>query len=158
MAELALAASIIQVAGRAADIVIGLFKIANAISHAGYEVRLIANEISSTSQVLTHLGSILKSQSRRQPEARGIAKQHLSICDRLFEESTAFLQILKPLVERCGKSKTRNFGLRLKWLLTRSKFSLHRQSLELLKLSLNLLLTSMNYVEASRNQVSEDTL
>lgn len=158
MAELALAASIIQVAGRAADIVIGLFKIANAIGHAGYEVRLIANETSSTSQVLNHLGSILKSQSRRQPEARRIAEQHLSICDRLFEESTALLQILKPLVERCGKSKTRHFGLRLKWLLTRSKFSLHRQSLESLKLSLNLLLTSMNYVEASRNQVSEDTL
>jgi hypothetical protein len=159
MAEVALAASIIQIAAVAANIFIGLCKIGAALGHAGAEVRLIANEISNTSQVLTHLGSVLKSQRRRQPEAKRIAEQHLAICNRLFEESKALLRVLKPLVERSGRRRvTRNFGLRLRWLFERSKFSLHRQSLESLKLSLTLLLASMNYVEATRNQVSDETL
>jgi hypothetical protein len=156
MAELALIVSIFKIAGSALDIGAKLFKVGSAIGQAGTEVRLIANEITSTSQILSHLGNILKSQGRRQPDARHIAEQSLAICDPLFEEMKALLRILDPLVERLKHGWTRNFSLRLKWLFKKSKFALQRQSLESVKTSLTLLVSSMAYVEASRNQESDD--
>ena len=158
MAELALAGTIVKIAGTAVGIATQLYGIGSAIGKAGMEVRLIAIEIKSTAQVLSHLATVLKSQGRRQPDASRIAKEGLDICQPLLTEMEGLIHILNPLINRINHGKTRNFTLRLKWLLKKSKFALHRQTLDSLKISLALLISSMNYVEGSRNSESEDIL
>jgi hypothetical protein len=140
MAEAALVLSIFKIAGYAVDIATGLKAVASAIGQAGSEVRMIANEITNTSDVLSNLGTVLKSQGRRQPDGCRTAVRGLDICQPLLEEMEGLIHILSPLIERINHGRTWNFNLRLRWLLEKSKFALHMQSLERLKLSLTLII------------------
>ncbi len=79
MAEAALVLSIFKIAGYAVDIATGLKAVASAIGQAGSEVRMIANEITNTSDVLSNLGTVLKSQGRRQPDGCRTAVRGLDI-------------------------------------------------------------------------------
>jgi hypothetical protein len=80
MAELAPVGTIVKIVGTAGEIASQLYGIGSAIGQAGIEVRLIAMDLKGTSQVLSHLSAVLKSQGRRQPDASRIAEESLNIC------------------------------------------------------------------------------
>lgn len=147
MAEVGLVASILGIAGAGAKLSIGLYEVASAIGDTGREVRAIAKELTGFSSVLRHFASVIRSNPNPPDQARRLAEDLIASCDNTLDESKALLDVLKPLIERCGR-KRKQVGLRIRWLFQKSKFVMHQGSLESLKSTLNLLVTVLTYDEA----------
>jgi hypothetical protein len=144
MAEIGL---IITIAGRAAQLSIGLYHIAKAIGSAGQEVRTFAANASSLSQVLTTLSSVLSTRGPVPDQAKAIADGLIALCRTILDDSNKLLEKLRPLVELTGNALRRSI-LRIRWLFEKSKFVTHTQSLEILKSNLSLLVGTVNLAEA----------
>jgi hypothetical protein len=150
MAELALVASIVGVAGAGTKLALTFYQIADALGTADQEVRVIAAETSAFSHVLSSVSKSLEGDTTAAAESRPIAKTILILCEDLLSDLTDLLNPLRMLVaSKEGRRRARLSG-RIRWIFVKSKVALHRRSLESLKTSLTLLVSTLDYAEVSQ--------
>ncbi|KAI0885753.1 uncharacterized protein GGS22DRAFT_161909 [Annulohypoxylon maeteangense] len=94
-----------------------LYSVANGIGAAGEEVRYVAKDVDSATQIMKTIQSVLDKQPRFNDEISGVVKRIMGICDEIFRIYDVLQKSLVPLLERFRDSerKLEQFGLRLKW-------------------------------------------
>lgn len=156
MAEIALIASVVGIAGAGAKLSIALYQIASTIGNAGNEVETIAREFNLFSSALLHLSEAYGLDTAVSDTARRITEDLVSVCDTILEDGKKLLETLKPLTERV-ESRTKQVILRIRWLFQKSKFATLRKSLESLKGTLTLHVTTLSYTDKRSRNTSETT-
>jgi len=147
MAEIAIAASIIAVAGAGAKMSSILHQLASDIGSAGKDARMIGNEVSSFCSIMNVLGTTLaraetaKYSTRCADNTRTLHENYLDI----FDEITKFVESLRSqLPGACAKrSKWRS---RAKCVFRKPRILYLRACLDSYKHNLNLALNTLELV------------
>ncbi|KAI1459177.1 hypothetical protein F4805DRAFT_88410 [Annulohypoxylon moriforme] len=94
-----------------------LYTVANGIGAAGEEVRDVARDVDSATQIMKTIQNVLDRQPHVNDDIRGVVKRIMGICDEIFKIYHVLQKSLIPLLERFQNSerKLEQFGLRLKW-------------------------------------------
>ena len=156
MAELGVAASIIQIADTGLRLSIKLYTFGEAISTADRSVISISKDVSLTSSVLKELGQVLEDDKKSKTcsqnavqTADGIVKECLGVFEEMENVLVKKLPHLRPPSgEKSRRAKT--LLEKLKWPYLQPKLELMRSNLERLKSTLNLML---NVITLAKQQV-----
>ena len=125
MAELALVASIIQVADMGIRLSLRLYTFGETFASADQTVLNTSKDVSLTSSVLKELGTIFENDKARvrSDNATKTAKDVVQECHRVFEEMDILLLKKVPHLTMGGdvKSRARTMLERLKWPAMKGK-------------------------------------
>ncbi|OAL51615.1 hypothetical protein IQ07DRAFT_678787 [Pyrenochaeta sp. DS3sAY3a] len=142
MAELfGVAAGIIQIAGAGAKLSTALYNFTSSAVRADQEIRDIAGDVELTSNALSSVGEVFKTEDARSivskkaiQDANAIIKR----CEEVFGEITEMVDKRRKVGED-GKKKV-NFVGKIMWPMKEQRVELNRRRLESLKNSLVLFL------------------
>ncbi|KAI1211553.1 uncharacterized protein F4807DRAFT_393755 [Annulohypoxylon truncatum] len=110
-----------------------LYSVADGIGAAGEEVRNVARDVDSATQIMRTIQGVLDKQPHVNDEIGGVVKRIMDICDQIFRIYDVLQKSLVPLLERFRDSekKLEQFGLRLKWYFrSKEKVTGFRHSLQ----------------------------
>ena len=156
MAELGIAASILQIAGTGVRLSLKLYTFGEVVSTADKSVISISKDVSLTSSVLEELGQMLDKDRHMRvcsqtalETADGIVKECLEVFEGMDKMLVKKLPHLGP---GNGEKAKRAMVLleKLKWPYLQPKMELMRTNLERLKSTLNLML---NVITLAMQQV-----
>jgi hypothetical protein len=150
MAELELAAAIIGLAGAATNLSVGIFRLADNISNARPEARIIASGISLLSRSLRELAKSFKKAKKLSPEVADTASELVDSCKELIRSLRRSLA-KSPL----SKSKGQAFIAGVVWPFKKNRVDFLRSSLESLKTTLLLLLATTDLKKALRARATK---
>jgi hypothetical protein len=154
MAELALAASIIQLADIGAKLSLNLFGLADSVRSASSEARLIATEVSLFSHALRSLGKTLEKKLGKNKSSKRIARRILKSCRGIIVELSALADEIEA--QHGGMARLVNG---FKWTFKRTRVTFLRTSLESLKSTMLLFLASIELAKAQNSKASaEDSM
>ena len=151
MAELALLASIVQIADTGYRLSLKLYTSGEAISSADRTVITISKDISLTSTVLKELGEILR---RDQEEKERICSENLiqtaghtvKECLDAFEELDKMISKNMPNLSQGHRATRATMALeKLKWSFIQPRVQLLRGSLDMLRANISLMLNVLIY-------------
>ncbi|KAK0512757.1 hypothetical protein JMJ35_004774 [Cladonia borealis] len=151
MAELALLASIVQIADTGYRLSLKLYTSGEAISSADRTIITISKDISLTSTVLKELGEILR---RDQDEKERICSENLvqtagntvKDCLDAFEELDKMILKNMPNLSQGHRATRATMALeRLKWPFIQPRIQLLRGSLDMLRANISLMLNVLIY-------------
>ena len=151
MAELALLASIVQIADTGYRLSVKLYTSGEAISSADRTIITISKDISLTSTVLKELGEILR---RDQEEKDRICSENLiqtagntvKECLDAFEELDKMILKNMPNLSQGHRATRATMALeRLKWPFIQPRVQLLRGSLDMLRANISLMLNVLIY-------------
>lgn len=151
MAELALLASIVQLADIGAKLSINLFSIAESIRSASADARMIAVEVSLFSASLRSLGKCLDNRLADNRALRETTTCLMTSCKSIVQEVSA---LASGFDGKPSKSAARLLS-GFRWTYKKSRISFLRSSLESLKTTMLLLIASVN-LEGTRNDNNDD--
>lgn len=142
MAEaIGVAASIIQIAGAGAKLSTALYNFTSSAVRADQEIRDIAGDVELTSNALSSVGEVFKTEDARSivskkaiQDANAIIKR----CEEVFGEITEMVDKRRKVGED-GKKKVGFVG-KIMWPMKEQRVELNRRRLESLKNSLVLFL------------------
>ena len=152
MAELALVASIIQVADIGFRISLRLYEFGETVASADRSILTISKDVSLTSSVLKELGRTFEEDEGqiRSDNATETAKRVVKECSDVFEEMDKLLLKKTPhLKVGCTDKKVRAKMLleRLRWPKIKGKIELLNCSLDRMKSTLTLMLNVIIYAQ-----------
>ncbi|KAI0896512.1 hypothetical protein F4806DRAFT_429509 [Annulohypoxylon nitens] len=110
-----------------------LYAVADGIGSAGEEVRNVARDVDSATQIMRTIQSVLDKQPQINDEINAIINRIMDICHQIFRIYDVLQKSLVPLMERFRDSerKLEQFGLRLKWYFrSKEKVTSCRNSLQ----------------------------
>jgi hypothetical protein len=155
MAELGIAASVVQLADFGLRLSVKLYTFSEAVASAPATVKEISTEVSLTSSVLKSLGdNLARDKQLRLCSQHAIESTEKTVteCLRVFKELEGALtksMTRMGLAETGDKKKQHSRGVaaleRLKWPFLQPKMQLLRSNLDRLKASLTLMLEVLNY-------------
>ena len=159
MAEIGLAASVIQIASTGLKLSTTLYSFAETVSTADKSITHIAKDVSLTSAILSELGSKLeldKASGIASENAIATAQEIILECSKIFKEIEVALG--KSIGnEAARKANTGKYRIgkhvleRLRWPFLQPKMELLRSNLESLKSTLILMLQVLSYaIKAQR--------
>lgn len=151
MAELALIASIVQIADTGYRLSLKLYTTGEAISSADRAIITISKDISLTSTVLKELGQIL---GRDEDEKESICSDNLvqtagntvKECLEVFEELDKMILKNMPNLSQGNKATRATMAMeRLKWPFIQPRIQLLKGSLDMLRANISLMLNVLIY-------------
>ena len=151
MAELALLASIVQIADTGYRLSLKLYTSGEAISSADRTIITISKDISLTSTVLKELGEILR---RDQEEKESICSENLvqtagntvNDCLDAFEELDKMILKNMPNLSQGHRATRATMALeKLRWPFIQPRVQLLRGSLDMLRANISLMLNVLIY-------------
>ena len=151
MAEIALIASIVQIADTGYRLSLKLYTTGEAISSADRAIITISKDISLTSTVLKELGQIL---GRDEDENERICSENLvqtagdtvKDCLEVFEELDKIILKNMPNLSQGNKGTRATMAMeRLKWPFIQPRVQLLKGSLEMLRANISLMLNVLIY-------------
>ena len=151
MAELALLASIVQIADTGYRLSLKLYTTGEAISSADRAIVTISKDISLTSTVLKELGHIL---GRDEDENDRICSDNLiqtagnsvNECLEVFEELDKMILKNMPNLSQGNKATRATMAMeRLKWPFIQPRIQLLKGSLDMLRANISLMLNVLIY-------------
>ena len=152
MAELALIASIIQVADVGFRMSLRLYEFGETVASADRSILTISKDVSLTSSVLKELGRTFREDKGqiRSDNATETAKRVVQDCSDVFEEMEALLLAKTPHLKSGCTDKTARARLlleRLRWPKIKGKIELLNCSLDRMKSTLTLMLNVIIYAQ-----------
>lgn len=151
MAELALLASIVQIADTGYRLSLKLYTSGEAIARADRTIITISKDISLTSTVLQELGEILR---RDQDEKESICSENLvktagntvKECLDAFEELDSMILKNMPNLSQGHRATRATMALeRLKWPFIQPRIQLLRGNLDMVRANISLMLNVLIY-------------
>lgn len=148
MAEVALAASVIQIASVGVKLSTTLYAFAETVSAAEKTLKHIADDVSLTSAVLKQLGRNLEWDNQR-----GIASHNaIKTAEEVMHECLEVFNDIEATLEKAvKKAESGKYGMgkaafaKLRWPLLQPKMELLRSNLERHKTTLILMLNVLTY-------------
>ena len=153
MAELALLASIVQIADVGLRLSSRLFLFGQTVATADRSIVAISKDVKLTSYVLQHLGQTFKDDKNfiHSRKATETAEEVAQECSNVFEEmDTILLKKLSHLKDESSTEKKARGKIlleRLKWPTLKGKMDLLSCNLDRLKSTLTLMLEVLNYAQ-----------
>ena len=152
MAELALVASIIQVADKGLRLSLRLYAFGETVASADRSILTISKDVSLTSSVLQELRNVFDSYSGRicSDNATCTAKQTVQECSNVFQEMDDLLLKKAPRLKLgCTDKIARAERMleRLQWPAIKGKIELLNCNLEKMKSTLTLMLNVIIYAQ-----------
>jgi hypothetical protein len=150
MDPLSVTASVVGVAGAGIQLATTLYAFSDSVLKADKSVRVIADDVALTSQVLSELGILLRTDSAE----RLVSLSALETADKTVKGCQECFQELNEAVEKLlgkdkGKERDLSGGMsvwnRIKWPLLEPKMRLLQANLERLKSTLLLMLQVITY-------------
>ena len=163
MAEIALCASIIQVADIGLRLSLRLYAFGEVVASADRAILAVSKDISLASSVLQELGALFKDDAERiySDNAVNTAKAVVRECSNVFEEIDALLprritQLNTGQIEK--KSRARVMLERLRWPAIKGKIEFLNCNLDRLKSTLTLMLNVILFAQLVSHRYVKDTL
>ena len=154
MAELALVASIVQVADIGLRLSLRLYTFGETVATADRSILTISKDVSLTSSVLKELGDVFDGdQGRiRSDNATATAKEVVRECQNVFQEMDDLLLKKAPYMKlglACKDRRARAEKMleRLQWPAIKGKIELLNCNLEKMKSTLTLMLNVIIYAQ-----------
>ena len=152
MAELALIASIVQVADVGLRLSLRLYTFGETVASADRSILTISKDVSLTSSVLQELGNVFDSDSGRirSDNATRTAKEVVRECSNVFREMDDLLLKKAPHLKlgcRDKKARAERMLERLQWPAIKGKIELLNCNLEKMKSTLTLMLNVIIYAQ-----------
>ena len=151
MAELALVASIVQVADIGLRLSLRLYTFGETVASADQSIRNISKDVSLTSAVLKELGNTFENDKAgiSSDNATSTAKDVVQECHTVFDEMEALLLKKVPHLSSAGdvRSKAKMVLERLKWPTIKGKIELLNYTLDKMKSTLTLMLNVIIYAQ-----------
>lgn len=148
MAEVALAASIIRIAGTAAELSLSIYQISDKVKAAKHELTTLAAEVSLFSQCLNTFSKTVEWAGSENVGFKDIAMTLVESCRALLLELAKVVYNIAPLGLSDDPDRKMGLGHRLKWVLKEPKVNSLRKSMESFKTTLLLLLSAADYAHA----------
>ncbi|KAL5120842.1 hypothetical protein ACEQ8H_001323 [Pleosporales sp. CAS-2024a] len=141
MAELGLAASIIQITGAGAKLSLALYHFTTSAVHADQNIADIARDVELTSNALESVSKVFETEDIRSM----VSKKAIADANNLIRRCEAVFQDITELIDKrrkVSKNGIKSLGVMGKflWPMKEQTVELHRKRLESLKNSLVLLL------------------
>lgn len=152
MAELALVASIVQIADVGCRLSLRLYTFGETVASADRSILGISKDVSLTCTVLQELGTVIKGDSARicSNNATQTAEKVVQECSNVFEEMDGLLLRKVPKLVDGNTDKQGRAGRileRLRWPTIKGKVELLNLNLDRLKSTLTLMLNVIIYAQ-----------
>ena len=152
MAELALLASIVQVADVGLRLSLRLYTFGETVASADRSILAISKDVSFTSSVLKELGRVFEDDKERihSDNATKTAEAVVQECSNVFQEmENLLLKRVPHLKPGCMDKKARAKAMleRLRWPVMNGKIELLNCNLDRLKTTLTLMLNVIIYAQ-----------
>ena len=152
MAEIALVASIVQIADVGCRLSLRLYAFGETVASADRSILAISKDVSLTCTVLQELGNVITGDSAdlRSQNATDTAERVVKECSNVFQEMDDLLLKKVPnLKAGVTDKKTRASNLleRLRWPAIKGKIELLNGSLDRMKSTLTLMLNVIIYAQ-----------
>ena len=152
MAEIALVASIVQVADVGLRLSLRLYTFGETVASADHSILTISKDVSLTSSVLKELGNVFDGDigQIRSDNATRTAKEVVTECSKVFKEMDDLLLKKAPhLKVGCTDKKARAKTMleRLRWPAIKGKIELLNCNLDRMKSTLTLMLNVIIYAQ-----------
>ena len=152
MAEVALVASIVQIADIGIRLSLRLYAFGETVASADQSILAISKDISLTSAVLKELGSIFGNQSERLHSQNAIetAESVVRECSAAFEDIENILLAKVPSLQSANvekRSRATQLLERLRWPTIKGKIQMLNCNLDRMKSTLTLMLNVIIYAK-----------
>ena len=162
MAELALIASILQVADIGLRLSLRLYTFGETVASADQSIRNISKDVSLTSAVLKELGNTFENDKARisSDNATNTAKDVVRECHTVFDEVETLLLKKIPYLSSASdiRSKAKLVLERLKWPAIKGKIELLSYTLDKMKGTLTLMLNVIIYAQQISQRIESPSV
>jgi hypothetical protein len=151
-------ASVLGVATVSFQVAQGLYNLADAIGSAGEEVRMVAQQVTSFSGLLTSIKTEMSRPNDVSFVEKSLVMDIVHCCEDVIRPLQRLQDTLKPLLRhyRTGSTKLRHFGLRVQYVFKcKPKLAYYLELLRHQTVTLNAVLGIIN-LQANRERNPPD--